>query len=138
MRIGKLRIQEAKASGLQPRREMHKRDLASVGHTGKFAFGEERRAERETIKTSYELVAVPGFDAVGQSAPMQHRKDVDDGIIDPGFAAIRPRFGATANDLGEFRIDRDLEAVGAHGGRKTPGHMKGVQRQDAAFVGTHP
>jgi hypothetical protein len=45
MRIGKLRVQERVAAGLQARRQVNKRHLARIRHARELAFGEERCAQ---------------------------------------------------------------------------------------------
>ena len=67
MRVRELRIQQRVAAGLQPRREMHERDLARIPHAREFALGEERGRETETVEAADELALEPDLDAVREA-----------------------------------------------------------------------
>jgi hypothetical protein len=115
MRIGKLRIEQRITTCLQPRRQMHERDLARIGHAREFAFGKKRAPKRQTIESANQPPPVPGFDAVGETAPVQSFKHVDDGIVDPGFVPVRLGLCTAADDLIEGGIGGDLIAVRTDG-----------------------
>ncbi len=63
-----LRVEQAIAAGLEPRDQMHQRDLGRVARAMKHALAEECAAERDTVKAADKFVAVIDFDGVAMTA----------------------------------------------------------------------
>ena len=63
-----LRVEQAIAAGLEPRDQMHQRDLGGIARAVKHAFAEERAAERHAVKPADQLVAVIDLDGVAMAA----------------------------------------------------------------------
>jgi hypothetical protein len=138
MRIGKLRIEQGIAARFQSRRQMHQRDLARISHAREFAFGKKRRAKRQTVESADQLAPMPGFDTVGETAPVQGFKHVDDEIVDPGFVPVWLGLRTAADDLIESGIDGDVIAVRTNGAGQAARHVEFFQRKNAAFVWPDP
>jgi hypothetical protein len=138
VRIGELRVQERVAARFEPRREMDECDLACIRHARKLAFGEECAPQRKAVEPADELALAPALHAMRLAASRKGIEDIDDRTVDPGLAAALTRFRAAADDVGECRVDADLEAVAFHRLRQPPGHMEGLQGKYPALVRPHP
>ncbi len=75
---------------------------------------------------------------MGVSTRMQYLENLDDVGIDPGLVAFGPCSAAKSDDLGKSRVAAHVEGRVADGAREALWYMEIIQRQDTAFVGTHP
>jgi len=65
-----LRIQQLERCLAQARHQVHKDDFRGVGPPAEHAFAEKRRAHGNTVQAADQLLAIPGFDAMGEAAMM--------------------------------------------------------------------
>ena len=63
----KLRVEQREAAGLQPRHQMHQRDLRGVARAVKHALAEKRAAERDAVEAADQALAVIDLDAVAMA-----------------------------------------------------------------------
>ena len=117
---------------------MHECDLAGIPLSAEHALAEERGTQRYAIKAADQRIVVPGLHAVGVPLPVQRAVGLEDGPVDPGFGPAPGTARAAAHDAGEIAVHGDPEAPSAHRAREPAGHVKAVQRDDAAGLGIDP
>ena len=114
-------------TGLEPRHQMHQRNLGSVAGAVEHAFAEKGAAEADAIKAADQFLAVIDFDRMAVAALVEFAVQVVDAGVDPGPAASRHRLRAAVNDGVEIAVDHDGETVGAHGARQAIRHVEAIQ-----------
>ena len=69
----KLRVEQRKAAGAQPRDEMHERDFGSVALEMEHAFAEKRAPEPHAVEAADEFFAIVNFNRVAMADLVQAR-----------------------------------------------------------------
>ena len=133
-----LGVEQREAAALQPRHQMHQRDLAGVGLAAEHALAEERAAERDAVEAADQLAIQPGLDRVGVAHDVQLAAQVEDGVVDPGLPAAGRRLRAARHHILEGAVGGDLEGPLENRLPEAAGHVKIVERQDAARIRVDP
>jgi hypothetical protein len=134
----KLGIKQTIAPKFQASRKMHKGNFAGITRARKHAFSEERTGERDTIEPANYLIATPDLDRMAMSKIEEFAIQCADTFVYPGALASGAWFGAAVNDRLEIIIDSYYEFFLSEGTSKTPGHMNGVEWQDAPVFRFNP
>src|SRR6266849_2016065 len=111
---------------------MDKRNLGSVARAMEHALAEECAAKRHPIKTADQRLAVIHLQTMAMTALVELAIKLLDTGVDPGARTARPGLCAALEHGVEIAIDGDGETVGAHGAGQPRGHVKAVERDDAA------
>ena len=133
-----LGVEQAVAAGLEPRHQMHQRDLGGVTRAVEHALAEEGAAERDAVEPAHQQAAVIDLHGVAMALGIERAVDLADAGVDPGAGAPDVGLGAALDHLVEGAVDHDGEAGVAHGARQPRRHMKAVERDDAALVRLDP
>src|ERR1700675_461232 len=82
-----LRVEQPVMAGLQPRHQMHQRNLGSVAGAVKHAFAEKRASETDAVKPADQFPAVIDLDRMTVAALVEFSIQVMNAGVDPGPAA---------------------------------------------------
>jgi len=117
---------------------MHQGDFRGIGSPGEHAFAEKCRAQGNAVQPADQFIALPGFDAMGETALMQFGEKLLNFPVYPGRPASRRRFGAGAHDAFKGAVDANRESVLAHRPAQAAGQVKAIKRQDTALFRIDP
>ena len=101
-----LGVEQPVMAGLEPRHQMHERDLRSVARAVEHALAEKGAAETDAIEAADQLLAVIDLDGVAVAALVELAIEIADAGVDPGARASRLRLRAAVDDGIEIAIDR--------------------------------
>ncbi len=79
-----LRVEQPVMAGLEPRHQMHERDLGGVADGVEHALAEKGAAETDAIEAADQLLAVIDFDGVAVAALVELAIEIADTDVDPG------------------------------------------------------
>ena len=102
-----LRVEQPVAAGLEPRHQMHERDLGSVARAMEHALAEERAAEADAVEAADQFVVLIDLDAVAMAEVVELAIERADARVDPGAGAAGLRLGAAVEHGIEVAVDRD-------------------------------
>jgi len=125
-----LGVQEHEAGHLQPRNQVHERDLRSVARPAEHALAEEGPPQADAVEPADQFIVPPALDAVSVAEGEQVGVHPLDRPIDPGLGAPLGG-GAGLHHLGEGGVDADLEGIGPHRAGQPARDVESVQ-------GDHP
>src|SRR6202045_1148118 len=97
-----LRVEQAVMTGLQPRHQMHQRNLGSVAGAVKHALAEKRASETDAVKAADQVLAVIDLNRMTVAALVEFAVQVVNAGVDPGSAASRHRLRAAVDNGGEI------------------------------------
>ena len=117
---------------------MHQRHLAGIGLDAEHALTEKYGAQGDPVQPAHEIAVAPAFYAVGAPHLMQFDIEIDDFVVDPGFAAARTRRGAVADHRFESAVAAHFEVTPGQFAAQAARDMEGLQRQDAALFRVDP
>ena len=133
-----LGVEQQEAAGTQPRHQMHQRHLRGVARAVEHALAEECPAQAHAVEAPGQDAVLVGFDAVAMPNVIELLIERADARVDPGARPARLRLGAAIEHALEVAVDRDAEAVRAHGAGEPGGDVEGFQRDDAALLRLDP
>ncbi len=106
-----LGVEQHEAAGAQAGHEMHQRDFRGVTRAMEHALAEESAAERDTVKSSHQIVVEINLDAVAMPALIQLAIERADALVDPGARPSRLRLCAAVDHPVEIAVDGNFELV---------------------------
>src|SRR5262249_46879954 len=117
---------------------MHERHLAGIARHAEHALAEEGAADGDAVEPADQPAVLPALDGVGEPHLEELAVQQEDLAVDPGVAAPRPGRGAAIDDALEVGMAADLERLLPHRLLQPPGHVEGLEREDAAQLRIDP
>src|SRR5690606_9735902 len=90
------------------------------------------------VEPADQLVALPAFDRMRETAAVKLDKDALDRAVDPGIGPVARGFGAELHDPLEFLIDSNAEAFGENRLLERSREMEIIERQYATQLRLYP
>ena len=110
-----LGVQQSELAMTQPAYKMYQADFAGIGAAGPGAaehgLAKVRSADLYAIKSPYQLIVAPCFNAVGTSYFIEFAVGLDEAVVDPVAAA---GVSARSNDLLKCAVAANLEIAPLH------------------------
>lgn len=134
----KLRIQQGKAPHPQARHEMNQCNFGGITDAAEHAFAKKSTTQTYTIETADQALPLPALDGMSQTRCMQILIAFQDRGIDPGAGTIVSCLATCLHYGGKIAVDMHGKPVRTDDLGQRSGHMKMIQRDNAALFRFDP
>lgn len=125
-----LAIEQGEAAEAHPRRQPGQRHFRRIGPPRHHALAEKGAPQRDAIKAADQFLALPHFDAMGETDVVQMPVGALDRMVDPGRRPVVRRLRAKLDDPREIAIGRDPEPLPPDRLGQRMGDVEAIERHD--------